>query len=157
MPTKAEGDVPNNKVPGQDLARPLVIGSNNTEMSEVDVVCVGTDAAGTSGENQPRRFRLQAINIIDRVPDYSCDRSMTGHSVQQIMSGVLAIVLRSVIMSQDCAREICEAIQAAGYVIVPRAPTKEMLDAAWADALDENASAVWSSMIESAEATSQSA
>lgn len=34
------------------------------------------------------------------------------------------------------------------YVLVPRNPTKEMLDAAWADALAEDAAGVWASMIE---------
>ena len=32
-------------------------------------------------------------------------------------------------------------------VLVPRVPTKAMLDAAWADALGEDASGVWGSMI----------
>jgi hypothetical protein len=33
-------------------------------------------------------------------------------------------------------------------VLVPRKPTAEMLKAAWADALAEDAAGVWSSMIE---------
>lgn len=33
-------------------------------------------------------------------------------------------------------------------VLVPRKPTKEMLEAAWADALAEDAEGVWKSMIE---------
>jgi hypothetical protein len=45
------------------------------------------------------------------------------------------------------------------FVIVPRRPTKRMLDGAWADALAESASGVWESMIEDAagvwESTSQ--
>jgi hypothetical protein len=82
---------------------------------------------------------------------------MAGHTVQQIMSGVLAVVLRSAVMSQECARELYEALLGAGYVIVPRAPTKEMLEAAWADSLNENASGVWASMIESAESIRKSA
>jgi hypothetical protein len=36
------------------------------------------------------------------------------------------------------------------FVIVPRRPTKRMLDGAWADALAESASGVWESMIEDA-------
>jgi len=39
----------------------------------------------------------------------------------------------------------------AEYVLVPRKPTKEMLKAAWADALGEDAEGVWSSMIETYE------
>ena len=34
------------------------------------------------------------------------------------------------------------------FVLVPRVPTKAMLDAAWADAHDEDALWVWNSMIE---------
>jgi hypothetical protein len=37
------------------------------------------------------------------------------------------------------------------YVLVPRVPTKEMLKAAWADALGEDAAGVWRSMIEAFE------
>jgi hypothetical protein len=33
------------------------------------------------------------------------------------------------------------------YVLVPRVPTEAMLKAAWADALAEDAGAVWESMI----------
>lgn len=33
-------------------------------------------------------------------------------------------------------------------VLVPRNPTKAMLDAAWADALGEDAAGVWQSMID---------
>jgi hypothetical protein len=32
-------------------------------------------------------------------------------------------------------------------VLVPRIPTKEMIEAAWADALAEDAKGVWESMI----------
>jgi hypothetical protein len=33
------------------------------------------------------------------------------------------------------------------YVLVPRVPTKAMVEAAWADALAEDAAGVWKSMI----------
>jgi hypothetical protein len=33
-------------------------------------------------------------------------------------------------------------------VLVPRIPSKEMIEAAWADALAENAEGVWRAMIE---------
>jgi hypothetical protein len=33
-------------------------------------------------------------------------------------------------------------------ILVPHRPTKEMLEAAWADALAEDAAGVWNSMIE---------
>jgi hypothetical protein len=101
---------------------------------------------------------VQAIKIADRVPDYHTGQGMTTeHNVQQMISGVLASTLRSVIMAQETARELREALHKAGYVIVPREPTKEMLDAAWADAISENALGVWTSMIETAESTTKSA
>jgi hypothetical protein len=34
------------------------------------------------------------------------------------------------------------------FVLVPRTPTKEMLEAAWADALAEDAMGVWRAMVE---------
>jgi hypothetical protein len=34
------------------------------------------------------------------------------------------------------------------FVLVPRTPTKQMLEAAWADALAEDAAGVWKSMLE---------
>lgn len=34
------------------------------------------------------------------------------------------------------------------FVLVPRVPTKEMLQSAWAEALAEDAAGVWSAMIE---------
>lgn len=52
--------------------------------------------------------------------------------------------------SEDQAIHLLAALDAAGYVCVPRDPTKDMMDAAWAYALDEDAEGVWKSMIESA-------
>lgn len=37
------------------------------------------------------------------------------------------------------------------YILVPRQPTKEMLDAAWPSALAEDAGGVWKDMIEAYE------
>jgi hypothetical protein len=42
---------------------------------------------------------------------------------------------------QRCDKDAC------GMVLVPREPTKEMLEAAWADALAEDAAGVWRAMI----------
>jgi hypothetical protein len=39
------------------------------------------------------------------------------------------------------------------YVLVPRIPTREMVDAAWAYALDEDAEGVWRSMLNEYEAS----
>lgn len=39
------------------------------------------------------------------------------------------------------------------FVLVPRNPTKEMLEAGWADAHEEDAAGVWKSMIEEWEST----
>jgi hypothetical protein len=42
------------------------------------------------------------------------------------------------------------------FVLVPRKPTPEMLKAAWADALAEDAAGVWKSMIEEYESDQDS-
>ena len=42
--------------------------------------------------------------------------------------------------------------QSEEMVLVPRNPTKEMIDSAWAYALDEDAGAVWKEMIRAYEA-----
>lgn len=46
---------------------------------------------------------------------------------------------------------IASAIEAMGYACVPKTPTAEMLDSAWADAHAEDALGVWGSMIEASE------
>ena len=43
--------------------------------------------------------------------------------------------------------EIAEKLESGELVIVPKTPTKEMLDHAWACALDEDAAGVWREMI----------
>jgi hypothetical protein len=45
--------------------------------------------------------------------------------------------------------------QQAEYILVPRKPTKEMLEAAWADALGEDAAGVWKAMIDNWESASE--
>ncbi len=51
--------------------------------------------------------------------------------------------------SENAAKLAVEALERAGWVLVPREPTAEMLDAAWAYALDEDAVGVWKSMLQS--------
>lgn len=41
-----------------------------------------------------------------------------------------------------------EEIGTADWVLVPRAPTTAMINAAWAEALAEDAAGVWKAMIE---------
>jgi len=43
------------------------------------------------------------------------------------------------------------AAKARGMCVFPRVPTKEMLHAAWSDALGEDAAGVWLSMIKASE------
>jgi hypothetical protein len=43
---------------------------------------------------------------------------------------------------------IADELRKEGFVCVPIQPTRDMLEAAWADALAENARGVWDSMIE---------
>ncbi len=45
--------------------------------------------------------------------------------------------------------------QKAEYVLVPRNPTKEMIDAGWYEAQDENAEGTWRDMIEAYELSNQ--
>jgi hypothetical protein len=42
---------------------------------------------------------------------------------------------------------IADGLARLGFVCVPLQPTKDMLDAAWADALEEDANGVWRTMI----------
>lgn len=49
------------------------------------------------------------------------------------------------------ALTIIDALGKEGYVIVPRIPTADMIEKAWADALAEDAAAVWRSMIQTLE------
>ena len=51
---------------------------------------------------------------------------------------------------------ILGALEAGGYVIVPRVPTPEMLDAAYWSAAGEDAGGVWQDMIEAALAETDS-
>ena len=62
-------------------------------------------------------------------------------------------VLREAVGDEAQAQRVADAIAALGYVCVPRVPTKVMLDAAWADALAEDAKAVWETMIGVSEGT----
>ena len=43
---------------------------------------------------------------------------------------------------------IADELGKMGFFCVPLEPTKEMIDAAWADALAEDATGVWQSMID---------
>jgi hypothetical protein len=45
------------------------------------------------------------------------------------------------------AERVADAIYSRGYVCVQRQPTADMIDAAWADALEEDACGVWRTMI----------
>jgi hypothetical protein len=66
----------------------------------------------------------------------------------------MARALRTLAVRLDrCALERFdeEIEKGSEYVLVPRVPTREMLDAAWADALAEDAAGVWAEMIGVAE------
>lgn len=58
------------------------------------------------------------------------------------------VVINAIESAGGNAEAILAAISEVGYVCVPCTPTPEMLRAAWADALAEDAGGVWSSMIE---------
>ena len=48
---------------------------------------------------------------------------------------------------------IASAIEAMGYVCVPKVPTAEMVHSAWASEMAENAAGVWESMVGFSEGT----
>ena len=58
---------------------------------------------------------------------------------------------REVILKSGGDEKIAESIEAMGYVCVPREPTEDMLAGAYYDALEEDAKAVWDTMIGVAE------
>ncbi len=61
-------------------------------------------------------------------------------------------VLRSAIGETKAAR-VLNALASAGIVCVPKNPTEAMIEAAWANALSENARGVWEDMVECATRT----
>jgi hypothetical protein len=56
-------------------------------------------------------------------------------------------VIRKAVGTEAKAQQVADALYALGYVCVPRVPSEAMLQAAWADALAEDAKAVWDTMI----------
>lgn len=57
-------------------------------------------------------------------------------------------MITDVVGSADDAKRVLTALEAAGWVCVPREPTQQMLDAAYWSALAENAAGVWEDMLE---------
>jgi hypothetical protein len=68
------------------------------------------------------------------------------------MSAPLEIL--AAILGAEQAGVALEALDSAGWVVVPRIPTQAMLDAAWASALAENAGGTWEDMIDAAQLSS---
>jgi hypothetical protein len=66
-------------------------------------------------------------------------------------------VLREVVGDETQVQRIADAIAARGFVCVPRVPTKDMIEAAWAEALAEDAAGVWQVMVEAYESNGKSA
>lgn len=62
------------------------------------------------------------------------------------MSAPLRLIA-AVLDSEDQASRVLAALDAAGYVCVPREPTEAMVDAAYWPAHDENAKEVWEQMV----------
>jgi hypothetical protein len=56
--------------------------------------------------------------------------------------------------SEERAQQVLMELDAAGYICVPREPTKEMLAAGWAPAHMEDAFETWKAMIASIESES---
>ena len=55
------------------------------------------------------------------------------------------------VLREIAGDSVVAALYERGFVCVPAEPNKEMLDAAWADALAESAAGVWLSMIDASE------
>jgi hypothetical protein len=82
---------------------------------------------------------------------------VTGRNeIQRLISQVLEPRLMSVLMAQAVADKVLRTLREAGYAVVPREPTKEMLDEGWYEANAENAHGVWTSMIEAHESSGNS-
>jgi len=56
-------------------------------------------------------------------------------------------IIRETLGSEAQAKSVLEALAAAGWVVVPRVPTEDMLEAAFWSAHAEDAEGVWSQMI----------
>ncbi len=61
------------------------------------------------------------------------------------MSAPLSVLIE--VVGEEQAHLAMAAIKGAGYVCVPVEPTEDMIEATWADALAEDARAVWKVMI----------
>jgi hypothetical protein len=86
---------------------------------------------------------LQHRNSQWAVDSRSVSNSATGGKAR---CGVTGRELLLEIMGPD-GELIADAIYKRGFVCVPREPTEPMLNAAWADALEENSIGVWAKMI----------
>jgi hypothetical protein len=64
---------------------------------------------------------------------------------------VILAAAREAGLSLAAAEAVAEGIAAAGYVCVPRVPSREMIDWAYYDALEEDAAGTWARMIEISE------
>ncbi len=62
----------------------------------------------------------------------------------------------SVLMAQAATDDILRALREAGYAVVPKSPSKKMLDEGWYEANAENALGVWTAMIAAYESSGKS-
>jgi hypothetical protein len=76
---------------------------------------------------------------------------------ERVISSALEPRLMSVLLSHALSGEIVRALANKGFVIVPRSPTKEMLEEGWYEATNENARGVWVCMLEAYESSGKSA
>jgi hypothetical protein len=59
-------------------------------------------------------------------------------------------VILAEVLGTEQAVAVLQALDRAGWVVVPRVPTKAMLDAGWYSAHDEDPAGTWRYMIEAA-------
>jgi hypothetical protein len=108
----------------------------------VDSIMLGTESLRAVVDLSKIEFRLTAGSYPDGV--YVGCRTMHG------------LFWESIYLPDHDSKRKVEPVtgQHGDYIVVPRNPTKGMLDAAWADALAEDAAGVWLSMIEAYEESS---
>jgi hypothetical protein len=83
---------------------------------------------------------LVTTNLTYHDKGHTLEVGVTGRDIERAIESALS--------SHSSARDFVRALRSCGLAIVPIAPTHEMIEGAWAEALAEDARGVWSSMVE---------
>jgi hypothetical protein len=57
-------------------------------------------------------------------------------------------IIRTAVHSDGLSTRVIQQLEAAGFVIVPRLASEEMVEAAWAPAYEGEAANVWKAMVD---------